>query len=271
MAGKPGQSISDRSVEVEWLLHSDQLRLDSDYYIRRKLIPPLERIFNLVGANVRQWYDEMPKYHGLRKVIRQRETEIEDGAKLATLEVFMDKDSSLCPICGGVAEMEYGSSTVFHFFMIVTKSYKAVCEDCLITRDVSYYEVKRRLADLEERNNDLHAVCRSCSGISWLEEVACNSQDCPVYYSRLREASKAKYEEDIARPLLETLAAKEEEREPDMGIVNPERPRSRGLEPRVQLVNGFDARDESEDDSNDLPVGSVNGFDNEGLESDLEW
>jgi DNA polymerase zeta len=25
------------------------------------LIPPLERIFNLVGANVRQWFEEMPK------------------------------------------------------------------------------------------------------------------------------------------------------------------------------------------------------------------
>jgi DNA polymerase zeta len=25
------------------------------------LIPPLERIFNLVGANVRQWFEDMPK------------------------------------------------------------------------------------------------------------------------------------------------------------------------------------------------------------------
>lgn len=25
------------------------------------LIPPLERVFNLVGADVRGWYDEMPK------------------------------------------------------------------------------------------------------------------------------------------------------------------------------------------------------------------
>lgn len=31
------------------------------YYISRVLIPPLERIFNLVGADVRGWYDEMPK------------------------------------------------------------------------------------------------------------------------------------------------------------------------------------------------------------------
>jgi len=38
-----------------------QLRIDASYYISRVLIPPLERIFNLVGADVRAWYDEMPK------------------------------------------------------------------------------------------------------------------------------------------------------------------------------------------------------------------
>lgn len=31
------------------------------YYITRVLIPPLERIFNLVGADVRQWFAEMPR------------------------------------------------------------------------------------------------------------------------------------------------------------------------------------------------------------------
>lgn len=37
------------------------LKLDTTYYITRVLIPPLERIFNLVGADVRQWFSEMPK------------------------------------------------------------------------------------------------------------------------------------------------------------------------------------------------------------------
>ena len=36
-------------------------QIDGVYYITHVLIPPLERIFNLVGADVRGWYDEMPK------------------------------------------------------------------------------------------------------------------------------------------------------------------------------------------------------------------
>jgi hypothetical protein len=38
-----------------------QKRLDAKYYITRVLIPPLDRIFGLLGADVRSWYDDMPK------------------------------------------------------------------------------------------------------------------------------------------------------------------------------------------------------------------
>ncbi len=40
---------------------SSEKQLDGSYYISRVLIPPLERIFNLVGADVRGWYEEMPR------------------------------------------------------------------------------------------------------------------------------------------------------------------------------------------------------------------
>jgi DNA polymerase zeta len=36
-------------------------QLDVMYYIKHQIIPPLERIFNLVGADVSAWFDEMPK------------------------------------------------------------------------------------------------------------------------------------------------------------------------------------------------------------------
>ena len=35
--------------------------MDYEYYIQRNIIPPLERLFRLMGVNVRTWYDEMPK------------------------------------------------------------------------------------------------------------------------------------------------------------------------------------------------------------------
>lgn len=38
-----------------------QYQLDAVYYIEHQLIPPIERVLNLVGANVASWYAEMPK------------------------------------------------------------------------------------------------------------------------------------------------------------------------------------------------------------------
>ena len=78
--GEPGSRVVDRAVSPHDLLrdryahgsvhlfiflsrdvvHSPK-RLDAAYYISRVLIPPLERIFNLVGADVRSWFEDMPK------------------------------------------------------------------------------------------------------------------------------------------------------------------------------------------------------------------
>ena len=73
MAGAPGMRLVDRCVEPEELLNNPHASLDADYYINKNIIPPLERIFNLVGANVRTWYEEMPKLQVLRKVAGEDE------------------------------------------------------------------------------------------------------------------------------------------------------------------------------------------------------
>jgi DNA polymerase zeta len=68
ITGAPGARLIDRCVAPEVLLRNDQNELDAEYYISKNLIPPLERIFNLVGANVRQWFDEMPKFQRIRRI-----------------------------------------------------------------------------------------------------------------------------------------------------------------------------------------------------------
>jgi DNA polymerase zeta len=78
------------------------MHLDAAYYISRTLIPPLERIFNLVGANVRAWYDEMPKTiradRAELSTFSPENTRKDAGAnKLKIDEHFR---SSRCIICG---------------------------------------------------------------------------------------------------------------------------------------------------------------------------
>ncbi|KAF8132341.1 hypothetical protein EV363DRAFT_1583317 [Boletus edulis] len=59
--GDPHTRLVEKAITPGEFLANRKLRIDASYYITRVLIPPLERIFNLVGADVRAWYDEMPK------------------------------------------------------------------------------------------------------------------------------------------------------------------------------------------------------------------
>jgi len=81
-----------------------QLQLDGYYYISRVLIPPLERIFNLVGADVKQWFNEMrkPITSDLQMSPRKAgRTIIDSPSKLNIDEHFT---STQCLSCGGPSE-----------------------------------------------------------------------------------------------------------------------------------------------------------------------
>ncbi|KAF9091413.1 DNA polymerase zeta, partial [Mortierella sp. GBA35] len=59
--GDPSARLTDQVVEPKELLRNKDLRLNSEYYIRKHVIPSLERILQLAGADVKAWYDEMPR------------------------------------------------------------------------------------------------------------------------------------------------------------------------------------------------------------------
>jgi DNA polymerase zeta len=43
-----------------------------------------------------------------------------------------------------------------------------------------------KIAKAERRHRDLEDVCRSCAGLTFGEEVKCESRDCPTFYSRVK-------------------------------------------------------------------------------------
>ncbi|KAF9551467.1 DNA polymerase zeta [Mortierella hygrophila] len=59
--GDPSARLTDQIVEPKELLRNKDLRLNGEYYIRKHVIPSLERILQLAGADVKAWYDEMPR------------------------------------------------------------------------------------------------------------------------------------------------------------------------------------------------------------------
>jgi len=187
ITGAPGARLIDRCVAPEVLLQNDHNELDAEYYISKNLIPPLERILNLVGANVRHWYDEMPKFQRIRRVDKSILFEDNEPAlSKKTLESYMK--SSACLVCRRRFEDE-----------------APVCEDCMQQPETSLLNLRMKLNRAESKAANLEKVCRSCAGIAWGEEVTCDSKDCPVFYTRTRHKAALKGTRVIIEPIVNVL------------------------------------------------------------------
>ncbi|EMC98032.1 hypothetical protein BAUCODRAFT_120942 [Baudoinia panamericana UAMH 10762] len=174
IAGAPGARLWERCVEPERLINDERAELDAEYYISKNLIPPLERIFNLVGANVRQWYDDMPKVQRIRMLGGPRDGEIVKGKK--TMESYMG--SSLCLACRARLPPIRPEDA---------EQALPLCQRCREERrQETLLTLRRKLQKAEKKVGDMHGVCRSCANLSPDDEVRCDSRDCPVMYSRVK-------------------------------------------------------------------------------------
>ncbi|KAI0487698.1 DNA polymerase family B [Xylaria cf. heliscus] len=182
VSGAPGARLIDRCVAPEELLSNSHLALDSEYYISKNLIPPLERIFNLVGANVRQWYDEMPKVQRIHRVDRSH------GKSIAkkTLESYMK--AAACLVCGAK-----------------TKNEGSVCTRCRANVPASLSKLQTQLNKEERKLLDVMKICQSCAGLAPLDEVPCDSKDCPVFYTRMKQTARYRAERGTIQPAIQHL------------------------------------------------------------------
>ena len=207
VTGAPGSRLIDRCVAPETLLNDAQLDLDAEYYITKNIIPPLERIFNLVGANVRQWYDEMPKFHRIRRIegttTSTSTTSTSSSSYLIpqttmtigkTLESYMK--SSLCLVCKTNKISESINSSHRNL---------PLCNNCLQTPHISLLALTSRRQVAEKRVLDLHRICRSCMGVSFGDEVNCDSKDCPIFYSRTRHMANWRHARVVMDPVVKAL------------------------------------------------------------------
>ncbi|KAI0906880.1 DNA polymerase family B [Ustulina deusta] len=181
-SGAPGARLIDRCVAPEELLTNSHLSLDSEYYISKNLIPPLDRIFNLMGANVRQWYDEMPKVQRIHRV------DPTYGNLLAkkTLESYMK--AAACLVCG-----------------MKTKNEGSICTRCQADTPASILKLQTQLNREETKLLDVIKICQSCAGLTPLDDVPCDSKDCPVFYTRMKQTARFRAERGTIQPAIQQL------------------------------------------------------------------
>ncbi|KAI1121306.1 DNA polymerase family B [Nemania abortiva] len=182
ISGALGARLIDRCVAPEELLSNSHLSLDSEYYISKNLIPPLERIFNLVGANVRQWYDEMPKVQRIHRLDPSYGTLMSKK----TLESYMK--AAACLVCG-----------------TKTRNEGSICTRCQADVPASVLRLQTQLNEEETKLLDVNKICQSCAGLAPLDEVPCDSKDCPVFYTRMKQVARYRAERGTIQPAIQQL------------------------------------------------------------------
>ena len=146
------------------------------------LIPPLERIFNLMGVNVKEWYRDMPKSTKLMVMKRN---------DILKISKFMRSEE--CVRCGCKLD---GIS-------------KYVCDGCSQNELELVNDLISVGKEKEEKVNRYRDVCGTCSATNYqyaggLFSEACVNQDCRTYYAKVKSIRECEqYMSDKAKILSE--------------------------------------------------------------------
>ncbi|XP_074846819.1 DNA polymerase zeta catalytic subunit [Carettochelys insculpta] len=166
MPGLPLIQLVRRPIEV---LQDANLRLNATYYITKQILPPLARIFSLIGIDVFSWYHELPR---IQRAACSSRTELE-GRKSTISQYFTTLH---CPICDELTQ-------------------HGICNKCRSQPQHVAVILNQEIRELERKQDQLVKICKNCTGC-FDQQIQCVSLNCPVLFklSRVsRELSKAPY------------------------------------------------------------------------------
>ncbi|XP_061750084.1 DNA polymerase zeta catalytic subunit isoform X3 [Nerophis ophidion] len=158
-------------------LQDPGLRLNATYYITKQILPPLARVFQLIGVDVFSWYRDLPR---IQKASCPSVYGGEEGRRKGTISQYFT--SLHCPACDRLTPL-------------------GVCAPCRSQPQRVAVVLQQDLRRWEQEQDQLLKVCRSCSGCSE-RHVPCVSLDCPVLY-KLTRTSRQLAKAPYLRQLLE--------------------------------------------------------------------
>ncbi|KAL5783696.1 hypothetical protein ACOSP7_008725 [Xanthoceras sorbifolium] len=163
--GELGARLVDMVVDPLDLLAIDSpYRLNDLYYINKQIIPALQRVFGLVGANLNHWFLEMPRPS--REALSKRPLHASNPRRSRIDFYYLSKH---CILCGELVQAS-----------------AHLCNKCSRNQTAAATAVIGRTCKLEGEMQHLAAICRHCGGGDWLVEsgVKCTSLACSVFYER---------------------------------------------------------------------------------------
>ena len=86
-----------------------------------------------------------------------------------------------------------------------TKNEGSLCSKCLANPPASLLSLQSALHREERKLLEVHKICQSCAGLSPLDDVPCDSRDCPVFYTRMKQSARYRTEKGVVEPAVHLL------------------------------------------------------------------
>lgn len=160
VAHVPGARLADRAIAPD---EPGEHVLDADYYIRRLMVPALERILGLAGADVAAWYEELPR-HSLVPAKRARDT------------LYAHYNAEHCAVCRAPTDA-------------------VLCSDCMRNPETVLFTAAARLRRTEAHQLALYRTCAACAALLPSDSPPCVAFDCPVVFAKTRAAAETEHAE----------------------------------------------------------------------------
>lgn len=152
--GSPGLPLIQLVRRPHEVLQDPGLRLNASYYITKQILPPLNRVFSLIGLDVSSWYAELPR------VVRVAQMPSDVGnRKKGTISQYFS--TLTCPVCQELTHSD-------------------LCAKCRAKPQESAVTLISRMRGWERTHQHLAEICYSCCGSR--DKLSCVSLDCPVFY-----------------------------------------------------------------------------------------
>jgi DNA polymerase zeta len=169
------------------------LRLHATYYTTKQLIPALERVFQLLGADVRQWYSETPRSSAAAALAISRYTKFRQQHaqpkrnKFAT--IYQYYTSCHCPVCNAVSNRA------------------GLCAQCRQTPQSAVLKLTLDVRAIEKQHTSMVQLCLACCTVPQAHlATMCDSLDCMVYFERQKLAQALLDAEGLRHVIVQDLS-----------------------------------------------------------------
>ena len=209
---EPGSRLADMVVSPRALVESSgRLRLHGLYYITKQIIPAVERILSIIGADVRHWFSSMPRPSRMLPLKRPA-----GALPLDDLAMFKNTMSLFGLVSGETSANNTNktNSTIDLFYLSrhcavcdeMTNAKKPLCKQCTKDPQLATAVLSARVNNLQRQYINIVKVCMRCGGGSFgsafvpIENggIACDSLDCGLFFERKKVMLELQSAESLA-------------------------------------------------------------------------